>query len=242
MNKYHALMASALYLKQMEVGPMQNFVYLVGDQNTREALVVDPAWEVDTILKAAEKENFKVVGALVTHTHFDHVNGLEELLQKTDGAVYINKNEAEFLKGIIPPPEFGPKGQSAFGKFSGGGMKGNIKKMEGGDRIKIGSIEINFIHTPGHTPGSQCFLVDKNLISGDTLFINACGRCDLPGGNAEEMYHSLNQLAKLDESTILYPGHNYADEPTSTIADEKQFNPYLQTANLEDFLKYRMGY
>ncbi|HLD56358.1 MAG TPA: MBL fold metallo-hydrolase, partial [Candidatus Omnitrophota bacterium] len=102
--------------------------------------------------------------------------------------------------------------------------------------------EINFLHTPGHTPGSQCFLIGNNLVSGDTLFINACGRCDLPGGNAEEMYQSLTRLAGLDENTILYPGHNYADEPTSTIKNEKRFNPYMQLTNLSDFLTYRMGY
>ena len=199
---------------------MQNYVYLIGDRNTREAVVVDPAWNVDAILKAAENDSYKIKGALITHTHFDHVNGLEELLKKTDGTVYINKNEAEFLKG----------------------MKEHIKKMEGGDRIQIGQVKINFLHTPGHTPGSQCFLVDNNLVSGDTLFINACGRCDLPGGDAEEMYASLNKLAALDESTVLYPGHNYADEPTSTIGNEKRFNPYLQAANLDQFLKHRMGY
>jgi len=199
---------------------MQNYVYLVGDRNTHEALVVDPAWEVDSVLKAAEKEGYQVKGALVTHTHFDHVNGLEELLNKTDGTVYINKNEVEFLKG----------------------MKANIKPMSGGDHVKIGNVDIALLHTPGHTPGSQCFLVDQNLISGDTLFINACGRCDLPGGNAEEMYRSLRTLAELDEKTILYPGHNYGDEPTSTIGNEKRYNPYLQTTNLNAFLKYRMGY
>ncbi len=213
-------MDSPFYLKQMEIGPMQNFVYLVGDRNTHEALVVDPAWDVDSILETADREGFKVKGALVTHTHFDHVNGLEDLLKKTDGTVYIHKNEAEFLKG----------------------MKENIKKIEGGEKLKIGQVEITFLHTPGHTPGSQCFLVERNLISGDTLFINACGRCDLPGGSAEEMYRSLNQLASLDETTVLYPGHNYADEPTSTIGNEKRFNPYLQTVNLDNFLKYRMGY
>ena len=136
-------MNSPVYLKQMVVGPMQNYVYLIGDRNTREALVVDPAWNVDAILKAAEEDDLTIKGALITHTHFDHVNGLEELLQKTDGTVYINKNEAEFLKG----------------------MKGNIKKIEGGDKLKIGQVQINFLHTPGHTPGSQCFLVDNNLVS-----------------------------------------------------------------------------
>ena len=213
-------MESPLYLKQMEVGPMQNFVYLIGDKAKREALVVDPAWDVKAVLRAADEEGFQVKGALITHTHFDHVNGLEELLNQTDGTVYIHKNEAQYLKG----------------------MKGNIKKIEGGEKIKIGDVEINFLHTPGHTPGSQCFLIGNNLVSGDTLFINACGRCDLPGGNAEEMYQSLTRLAGLDENTILYPGHNYADEPTSTIKNEKRFNPYMQLTNLSDFLTYRMGY
>ncbi|HLD56174.1 MAG TPA: MBL fold metallo-hydrolase, partial [Candidatus Omnitrophota bacterium] len=150
-------MESPLYLKQMEVGPMQNFVYLIGDKAKREALVVDPAWDVKAVLRAADEEGFQVKGALITHTHFDHVNGLEELLNQTDGTVYIHKNEAQYLKG----------------------MKGNIKKIEGGEKIKIGDVEINFLHTPGHTPGSQCFLIGNNLVSGDTLFINACGRCDL---------------------------------------------------------------
>jgi glyoxylase-like metal-dependent hydrolase (beta-lactamase superfamily II) len=213
-------MPSPLYLKQMEVGPMQNFVYLIGDQVKREALVVDPAWDIPAVLRAVDDEGFQVKGALITHTHFDHVNGLEDLLDRTDGTVYIHKNEAQYLKG----------------------MKGNIKKMDGGEKVKIGDVEINFLHTPGHTPGSQCFLIGNNLVSGDTLFINACGRCDLPGGNAEEMYQSLTKLADLDEDTVLYPGHNYADEPKSTIKNEKRFNPYMQLTNLDDFLKYRMGY
>ena len=204
----------------MEIGPIQNYVYLIGDRNKREAMVVDPAWDIPSILSVAEKEGYQIKGALLTHAHFDHSNGLEELIGKTDSVAYVNKHEAEFLKDI----------------------KTGIKKMDSGDKVKIGDVEITFIHTPGHTPGSQCFLVENNLVSGDTLFINACGRCDLPGGNAEQMYHSLKRLAELDEKTVLYPGHNYADHPTSTIGTEKQYNPYLQVAGLSDFLKYRMGY
>jgi glyoxylase-like metal-dependent hydrolase (beta-lactamase superfamily II) len=209
----------SFYLKQIQVGPMENFVYLVGDPKTREALMVDPAWEVKRVLEVAKKDDYKVKGALVTHYHFDHTNGLEELLHATNGVGYINKNEAPFLKGL----------------------QGSLKKMDSGDKIQLGDLEITFLHTPGHTPGSQCFLIQNRLISGDTLFINACGRCDLPGGNAEQMYESLNRLSKLDENTILYPGHNYSDEKTSTIGQEKKNNPYMQFENMQNFLKHRMG-
>ena len=212
-------MKSPLYIKQMEVGPMQNFVYLVGDRNTREVLVVDLAWDVKTILNEAKKEGVTVKGALITHSHFDHVNGLEDLLAAANGVAYVQKNEAPYLKGI----------------------KTNMKLVESGDKVKLGDVEITFIHTPGHTPGSQCFLVQNNLISGDTLFIGACGRCDLPGGNAEQMYESLNRLSKLDGNTVLYPGHNYSDEPKSTIEEERKSNPYLQFDNMKNFLRLRTG-
>ena len=217
---YHGGMSknSPLYLKQMEVGPMQNFVYFLGDANTREVFVVDPAWDVPAILEEAQKNDLKIKGAFVTHAHFDHVNGVEELLNKTNGIAYVQKNEAPYLKAF----------------------KDQTKTVDSGDKIKIGQVETTFIHTPGHTPGSQCFLIDNGLISGDTLFIGACGRCDLPGGNAEQMYESLHRLSQLNENTILYPGHNYSDEPTSTIGQEKRTNPYLQYDNMQGFLKRRM--
>jgi glyoxylase-like metal-dependent hydrolase (beta-lactamase superfamily II) len=113
--------------------------------------------------------------------------------------------------------------------------------VDSGYKLQVGDFEITFLHTPGHTPGSQCFLVNNTLVSGDTLFINACGRCDLPGGNAEQMYSSLERLSKLPDGVILLPGHNYAAEPTSTIGREKQNNPYYQCRSLQDFLAFRMG-
>lgn len=208
------------YLKQLEVGPMENFIYLIGDHEKKECVMVDPAWEVDRVLKAAELDDMKVIGALVTHGHYDHVNGLEALLAKINGNIYVNKNEASFLKNV----------QSA------------LKPVDSGDKLKVGNITITFIHTPGHTPGSQCFLVENNLVSGDTLFINACGRCDLPGGNPSQMYESLQRLGRLPEETILLPGHNYAAVPTSTIGQEKRQNPYYQAHSLEEFLHERMGF
>ena len=211
---------SPLYLKQMELGPMENFVYLVGDKNSREVLVVDPAWQVDTILKAARAEDLTIKGVLVSHFHFDHTNGIEELLESVDCPVYVNKKDASSME------------------YS----HGNIKHVDDGHRVKVGEIEITLIHTPGHTPGSQCFHVQDRLISGDTLFIGACGRCDLPGGNAKEMYDTLTQrLMKFDDSTILCPGHNYAEKPTATMGEQKKTNPYLLCDSLENFLKFRTG-
>lgn len=211
---------SGLYLKQMELGPMENFVYLVGDKATREVFVVDPAWQVDTVLRVVKEEGLKIVGALVSHYHFDHTNGIEELLEAVSCPVYVNKKDNPYL----------------------GFSSSHIKETSSGDKIKAGNVEIELVHTPGHTPGSQCFHVNGHLISGDTLFIGACGRTDLPGGNAEELYYSLTQkLAKFDDSTILCPGHNYAEKPTTTMGAEKKTNPYLLCDSLKNFLKFRTG-
>jgi hydroxyacylglutathione hydrolase len=209
-----------LYLRQIEVGPMENFVYLIGDKKTRECVMVDPAWEVDRVLNIAKADDMKVIAGLATHYHNDHTNGVGDLAGLAGCPVYINKNDAPYLKGV----------------------QSNLKLADSGEKLQVGDIDITFIHTPGHTPGSQCFLVNNRLVSGDTLFINACGRCDLPGGNAEQMYHSLQRLAKLGDDIMLLPGHNYADTPTSTIGEEKKNNPYYQVHSLNDFMRNRMGY
>lgn len=215
-----------LYLKQMEVGPMANFVYLVGDAETKEVCVVDPAWQMDTILKTAEQENLKIVGALITHSHFDHCNAIEELLIARDVPIYVNVKEIEFLRS------FGKAG-NLFGDFP----EEHLKKTKDNDTMKIGNVEIRFLHTPGHTPGSQCFLVKENLISGDTLFIRGCGRCDLPGGDPQKMYESLTQkLMRLPNETTLFPGHHYSEETTSPLSEEKKKNPYLICDSLKTFL------
>lgn len=213
---------SDLFIHQMEVGPMQNFVYFLGSKKTREAAVVDPAWEADTILRIAKEKDLRITSLLVSHYHYDHTNAIEEILETMpDVAVYVHKQDVPYL-----------------------GLKGaQLKKTEGGEEILLGEVKIRFLHTPGHTPGSQCFHVADHLVSGDTLFIGACGRCDLPGGDAAKMYQSLTQkLMKLKDETLLYPGHNYADELVSTIGHEKKTNPYLLCETLDTFLKFRIGF
>jgi len=219
-----------LYFKQVQIGPMQNFVYLVGSTQTREAAVVDAAWDIDAILRLAAEDDMKITHALVTHTHPDHVGGrfsgvqiegLGEILAKVPLKIVINKAEAGYLKALA---------------------SSDLIKVDSGDEIDIGGMKIKLIHTPGHTPGSQCFLVEDRLISGDTLFIDSCGRVDLPGSNPEDMYFSLTQkLMVLPEETILFPGHNYAAKTSSTIREQKKTNPYLRFQSLRAFLS-TMGY
>jgi glyoxylase-like metal-dependent hydrolase (beta-lactamase superfamily II) len=223
-------MNNRLYFKQLEIGPMQNYVYLVGSLETRKVAVVDAAWEIDTILKIAKQDEMEITHAFVTHTHPDHVgggfagmeiDGVTELLEKCKAKVVVHKAEAEFLKGL---------------------SASDLIKTDHGDKIVVGGIEIELMHTPGHTPGSQCFLVDNRIVSGDTLFIDACGRVDFPGGNPEQMYNSLTQkLMALPDETILFPGHNYARLPHATIGEQKKTNPYLKFTSLKQFL-VAMGY
>jgi hydroxyacylglutathione hydrolase len=223
-------MATPLYFKQIEIGPMQNYVYLLGSTETRKAAVVDAAWEIDTILKIAQHDEMEITHAFVTHTHPDHVgggfagmeiDGVTELLEKCKAKVVVHKAEAEFIKGL---------------------SSSDMIKTDNGDKVDVGDIEVQLMHTPGHTPGSQCFLVENRVVSGDTLFIDACGRVDFPGGNAEQMYYSLTQkLMALPDEMILFPGHNYAPLKHATMGEQKRTNPYLKFSSLKQFLA-AMGY
>ncbi|HEU4343993.1 MAG TPA: MBL fold metallo-hydrolase [Candidatus Binatia bacterium] len=223
-------MSERLYFKQMELGPMQNFVYLIGSTETRKAAVVDAAWDIEEIVRRAAEDDMEITHAFVTHTHPDHVGGrfagmaiegVTELLNKCNAKVVVHKSEADFLTALAPS---------------------DLIKAESGDKIDVGGIKIQLLHTPGHTPGSQCFLIDNRLVSGDTLFIGSCGRVDLPGSDPEQMYYSLTQkLMALPDDTILFPGHNYSDQPASTLGREKQSNPYFQFHSLKQFLS-AMGY
>jgi glyoxylase-like metal-dependent hydrolase (beta-lactamase superfamily II) len=215
------------YIKQLLVGPMANFVYLIGDREAGECFVVDPAWDIPAIVSAAEAEGMTIKGALVTHYHPDHcgghlwghdIQGVAELVGALNVPVYANKHEVEGLMKIT------------------GLSKGDIKACDSGDKLTCGHQEITLIHTPGHTPGSQCFLCQNSLVSGDTLFITGCGRTDLPGGDSDKLYESLTtKLAKLPKDTVLYPGHNYDAAASAPMHEVLEKNPYLQVASLSEW-------
>jgi len=232
--------AEELYFRQILAGrevarvhpvasQMANFLYLIGDPASREAYVVDPAWDVSGLLELAEGDGYRVVGALVTHYHPDHVGGelglggmsiqgVAQLLEQVAVPIYVNKHDAEGLKVVT------------------GVSDSDLRKVDDGDTIALGGRPLRFLHTPGHTPGSQCFLLGNRLVAGDTLFVQGCGRVDLPGSDPDAMYYSLTgKLAKLLPETVLFPGHHYGPTPTSTIGEELRHNHYLRIPTLEDW-------
>ncbi|MDJ0853442.1 MAG: MBL fold metallo-hydrolase [Myxococcota bacterium] len=227
--------ASDLYFQQIPVGQMANFAYLIGSHSNRQCLLVDPAWAVDALLDQAESDGMEVVGALVTHYHQDHVGGsifgmdiegVARLLERSPMPLHVNEHEAEGTRKVT------------------GASESDLVRHESGDEITLGEVRVRLLHTPGHTPGSQCFLVEERgepgrLVAGDTLFLNACGRVDLPGSNPEDMYYSLNRTLKaLPDETLLYPGHMYASEPYDTMGAQKRTNPFLRVTSLDQFLMF----
>ena len=216
-----------LLIEQIQIGPMQNFTYVVGSRSTREVALVDPAWDIDDLVRHLDEKGYILKAALVTHYHPDHIGGgfgggrniagLPELLAKRPVKIYAHHDEADGVRKVT--------GISA----------SDLERVRSGDKLAIGPIEVEFLHTPGHTPGSQCFRIKNTLVSGDTLFINSCGRVDLPGSDVEQMYQSLRRLSALPDDTLLLPGHNYADVPNATMAETKQQNPYLRIQDLATF-------
>ncbi|TDJ39849.1 MAG: MBL fold metallo-hydrolase [Gammaproteobacteria bacterium] len=214
---------NALIVEQIQLGPMENFVYIVGSTETREVALVDPAWDIDALLNLLDEKDYKLTAALVTHYHPDHIggsfsgnaiSGLAELMEQRPVKVYAHKSEAEGVRKVT------------------GISESDIVKVDSGDTLRLGEIEVEFLHTPGHTPGSQCFRIKNTLVSGDTLFIQGCGRVDLPGSNVEDMYHSLKKLAALPDDTLLLPGHHYSTAPNATMGETKAHNPYLRIDDL----------
>ena len=230
---------SRLYFRQVLAGmdiaehdpiaqQMVNFVYLIGDRETGEAVVVDPAYDPQAILDLLAADGMRLVGALGTHFHADHVGGdlwghsitgIADLLERTQVPIHLQAEELPWVTRTT------------------GVTESHLVGHASGDTVMVGEIPITLIHTPGHTPGSQCFLVDGHLVAGDTLFLNGCGRTDLPGSDPEQMYYSLTQrLADVPDDAVLYPGHLYSEKPSATMAETRSRNVVFRPDSLEQWL------
>lgn len=195
---------------QIPVGNMQNFTYVVEDEGTGEAIIIDPSWNLEKVLDVVEKNNLKVRYVVNTHHHFDHTVGNEAIAGQT-GAKIVQYETSEIKHDIT---------------------------VSNGQRIKFGDSELEVIHTPGHSKDSMCLVGDGKLFSGDTLFVGTCGRVDLPGGDARELYHSLvDTLRKMDDALVVYPGHDYGSTPVSTLGDQKKTNFVMQPRTEQEFLE-----
>jgi glyoxylase-like metal-dependent hydrolase (beta-lactamase superfamily II) len=230
-------MTERLYFRQLLSGrdfaagdmfaqQMRNFAYLIGDRETGDCVVVDPAYAAQDLVDALEADGMHLSGVLVTHHHPDHVGGsmagfelkgLAELLERVSVPVHVNTHEAEWVSRVT------------------GIARSELTSHEHGDKVKVGDVDIELLHTPGHTPGSQCFLLDDRLVAGDTLFLEGCGRTDFPGGDVDEMFRSLQALAQLSGDPTVFPGHWYSAEPSASLSEVKRSNYVYRVGNLDQW-------
>lgn len=207
---------------------MVNFVYLIGDRETNEAVIVDPAYDPKGILEILEADGMNCVGMLGTHYHADHVggsmmglevSGAAELLENQSVPLHVQAAEAEYVKKVT------------------GLTDEDLTQHQGSSSIDVGAISIELLHTPGHTPGSQSFLVDNRLVAGDTLFLEGCGRTDLPGGDPAQLYHSLTSvLSKVPDDAVLYPGHQYSPAPSASMGQTRAENFVFAPTSAEQWV------
>ena len=195
---------------QILVGTMQNFTYVVEDEETGNAILIDPSWDLTKIDVVIKRNDLKIVYIVNTHHHFDHILGNLAMAESTSAPIIQHMDS---------------------------GLNPNIT-VKDGDYIEFGNSRLKVFHTPGHSKDSMCLVGDGKIFTGDTLFVGTCGRVDLPGGSAKELYHSLyDTLYNLEDELVLYPGHDYGISKTSTIGNEKTTNPVMQIGNEIEFVR-----
>lgn len=213
-------------IKQVAVGGFDNnFSYFLGD-NDGNVAVVDPS-NVPLLKKLAEENGLSIKMVLLTHSHFDHTDGVHEIVEEYGVPIYMHEN----AEGRVE---------------TAGEMSVYINE---GEAIKVGKLTIEALYTPGHIDDAICYYINKEhswddiprLITGDTVFVGACGRADLPGSNVEDLYNTIGRIKGLPDETEIYPGHDYGSKPVSTIGWEKKHNGYFACKTLEDFKKMRIG-
>jgi hydroxyacylglutathione hydrolase len=209
-----------MFLKQMEVGHMAVFTYIVGDPKLNEGVVIDPAGNVDGIISIARKNNITIKYIVNTHGHVDHISGNMEMKNKTGAKIVIHEGDADML---VSTPAM------VYRMFGAKESPPADVTVKDGDYITAGNISLKVLHTPGHSPGGMALYMPGYVFTGDTLFVEAVGRTDLPGGSWQVMHRSItDKLCALPDETEVLPGHNYGRMPTSTIGHEKKYNPFLR--------------
>jgi glyoxylase-like metal-dependent hydrolase (beta-lactamase superfamily II) len=231
--------ADRVYFKQLLSGrdfaygdmmarQMVNFVYLIGDRETGEAVVVDPAYNVQDLLDIVAADGMRLTGVLGTHFHPDHLGG--EL-----GGFSLEGISA--LLDLAPVPVHVQSDELPWVERTTGVGAGDLVGHDSGDVVRVGDVSIELIHTPGHTPGSQCFLVDGRLVAGDTLFLEGCGRTDFPGSDPLAMYESIhNRLARVPDEAILFPGHLYSADPSASMGETRKWNYVFKPRSAEEWM------
>jgi glyoxylase-like metal-dependent hydrolase (beta-lactamase superfamily II) len=222
-------MPATMIVRQIPVGPMENFAYLAACPATKECVLIDAAWEIERLLSEIKKEGWKLVAALATHAHPDHiggnlfgrqVEGTQRLFELSDVSLAIHQAEVSTL--------------AAFSRL----LAERLRVVHDGGEVSFGREKLRLIATPGHTPGGAVWYGEGALFSGDTLFLTNCGRVDLPGGDARAMFHSLTHvIASLPDETVVYPGHAYDRESSMPLGDVKKVNPYLSTRSWESWAR-----
>ncbi len=198
-----------MLVHQLQVGGMQNFCYIVEDDDTSAAIIIDPSWDLTELETVIKRNNLQIKYIVNTHHHFDHTLGNEAMTEST-GAPIVQHELSELKHDI---------------------------SVKDGDLVEFGNSELKVLHTPGHSKDSICLIGDGKIFSGDTLFVGNCGRIDLPGGSSRDLYRSLfDVLYTLDDSLVLYSGHNYGHLKTSTLGEQKMTNHVLQKRTEQQFI------
>ena len=231
-------MADRFYFRQLLSGrdfahsdpvarQMVNCAYAIGDRVTGEALLVDPAYGIDELMGLLAEDDMVPVGVLASHYHADHIGGdlggypiegIAALLELVDIPIHVNSHEVPWIERTT-------------------GVTSSLRAHDSGDVIKVGEIEVELVHTPGHTPGSQCFLTEGHLLAGDTLFLEGCGRTDLPGSDPGEMYETLTKrLSNVPDDTVLFPGHLYSAESSQSMGQTRKENWVLAPRSPQEWL------
>jgi hydroxyacylglutathione hydrolase len=207
-------------IEQIIVGYMAVFCYLVYDEESKEGILIDPAGNEEQLLQRIKEKGVRLRYIVNTHGHPDHTCGNDRLRKATGALVVMHARDDDFFQ----KPEF-----SGWARMIGVDAAGPADvRVQDGDELTFNGLTMKFIHTPGHTPGGSCILIDGNLFTGDTLFVGAVGRTDLPGASFEQLVNSLQtKIITLPPDTIVWPGHDYGDRPQSTVQRERETNPYI---------------